>query len=70
MKIEIYTSEKEDSVTALPFPVTETDRLTLLEDDSVLIKTIEGEDWNDCMTKYHEFMGWEPYKPFNYNSLG
>ena len=37
---------------------------TLLEDDSVLIKTIEGEDWNDCMTKYHEFMGWEPYKPF------
>ena len=24
---------------------------------------IEGKDWNDIMTKYHEHMGFEPYKP-------
>ncbi len=36
----------------------------MLEKDALLIKKIEGEDWNDCMTKYHEFMHWEPYKPF------
>lgn len=24
---------------------------------------IEGNDWEDCMTKYHEHMGWETYKP-------
>lgn len=24
---------------------------------------IEGTDWNDCMRKYYEHMGWEPYKP-------
>ena len=25
--------------------------------------TIEGETWEDVMTKYHEHMGWEPYVP-------
>lgn len=24
---------------------------------------IEGESWEDCMRKYHEHMGWEPYRP-------
>ncbi len=24
---------------------------------------IEGQDWTDIMTKYHEHMGWEPYEP-------
>lgn len=26
--------------------------------------TIEGETWEDVMTKYHEHMGWEPYIPY------
>jgi hypothetical protein len=26
--------------------------------------TIEGEDWNEVMTKYHEHMGFEPYIPW------
>lgn len=24
---------------------------------------IEGKDFRDCMTKYHQHMGWEPYVP-------
>lgn len=59
MIIEIYTSEKCDSITAVVEGDTE-----MLEDDAVLIRRIEGADWNDCMTKHHELMGWEPYKPF------
>lgn len=59
MIIEIYTSEKWDSITAVVEGDTE-----MLEDDAVLIRRIEGVDWNDCMTKHHELMGWEPYKPF------
>ena len=59
MKIEIYTSEKWESITAVVEGDTE-----MLEDDAVLLKKIEGADWNDCMSKYHEFMDWEPYKPF------
>ena len=26
---------------------------------------IEGETWEECMTKYHEHMGWEPYVPMD-----
>ena len=59
MTIEIYTSKKWNSITA----VVEGDK-EMLEDDAVLIKKIKGADWNDCMTKHHEFMNWEPYKPF------
>ena len=36
----------------------------MLEEDAVLIRTIEGEDWNDCMRQHHELMCWEPYKPW------
>ena len=25
---------------------------------------IYGKNWNDCMRKMHEYMGWEPYNPF------
>ena len=62
MKVEVYKSDEWDSVTAIA--VGDTDNLNLLEDDAVLIKTIDGNDWNDCMNQYHDFMGWEPYKPF------
>lgn len=34
-----------------------------LESDAILILTIAGKDWTDCMTKYHKEMGWEPYIP-------
>lgn len=33
--------------------------------EPVLIGEIEAYDWNEAMTKYHEFMGWEPYQPMD-----
>jgi hypothetical protein len=29
----------------------------------VLIRTFEATDWNDAMRQYHEWQGWEPYRP-------
>ena len=59
MTIDIYKSKEWESITAVLEGETE-----MLEKDVVLIKKIKGTDWTDCMTKYHEFMNWEPYKPF------
>jgi hypothetical protein len=59
MIIEVYKSEEWKSITALVQGDT-----NMLEKDAVLIRTIEGTDWNDCMRQHHEQMGWEPYKPW------
>lgn len=60
IKVEIY--EDNDSITAVvdddPYKV------QMIGCNSKLIRTIEGEDWDDCMKKHHEIMGWEPYVPF------
>lgn len=31
--------------------------------DWELLHTVEAPDWNSAMTKHHELMGFEPYKP-------
>ena len=59
MIIEVYKSEEWDSITAVVQGDT-----NMLEKDAVLIRTIEGKDWNDGMRQHHEQMGWEPYKPW------
>jgi hypothetical protein len=28
-----------------------------------LVKVFEATSWNDAMRQYHEWQGWEPYKP-------
>ncbi len=28
-----------------------------------LLKVFEAANWNDAMRQYHEWQGWEPYKP-------
>ena len=28
-----------------------------------LLKRFEAKSWNDAMRQYHEWHGWEPYKP-------
>ena len=28
-----------------------------------LIWSVDADSYNDAMTRYHEFMDWEPYKP-------
>lgn len=60
MVIEVW--EDEDGVSA--FTEGDTQKDFLLGENPKLLRTIEGEDWNDCMRKHHELMGWEPYKLF------
>lgn len=59
MIVEVYESKEWESITAVA-----KGECGMLEEDAVLIRTIEGEDWNDCMRQHHELMGWEPYKPW------
>ena len=59
MIVEVYTSEEWESISAVV-----KGEYDLLEKDAVLLRTIEGEDWKDCMRQHHELMGWEPYKPW------
>lgn len=59
MIVEVYTSEEWESISAVV-----KGEYDLLEKDAVLLRAIEGEDWNDCMRQHHELMGWEPYKPW------
>lgn len=59
MIVEVYTSEEWESISAVV-----KGEYDLLEKDAVLLRTIEGKDWNDCMRQHHELMGWEPYKPW------
>jgi hypothetical protein len=60
MIVEIYESKIENTITV----ICDESQKCLLESDSVLIRTIEGKDWDDCMRQHHELMGWEPYVPF------
>ena len=59
MTVEVYTSEEWESISAVVKGEYEH-----LEKDAVLLRTIEGEDWNDCMRQHHELMCWEPYNPW------
>ncbi len=59
MIVDVYSSELEDSITC----VIQNDK-RILAKDSILLRTIEGVDWDDCMIKHYELMNWKPYKPF------
>jgi len=61
MVIEVYSCE-DDSITALMRE--DPNKKALIGDNAVLIRTIEGDDWEDCMRQHYELMEWEPYKPF------
>lgn len=60
--ITVEVWEDEDGITV--FTEGDPQKDWLLGENPKLIRTIEGEDWTDCMIKHHELMGWEPYKPF------
>jgi hypothetical protein len=36
---------------------------SMLETGARVIWSVEAESYNEAMTKYHQFMKWEPYKP-------
>jgi len=60
MIIEIWEDNIQNEITVIERG---NSNKNLLGVAATLIRTIEGEDWNDCMKKHHELMGWEPYKP-------
>ena len=60
MTIDVYYSKYANSYSVVE---PQSKNITLLEFDAKRITAIIGEDWNDCMKQYHEYMGWEPYKP-------
>ena len=62
MKVGIYTSDFEDSITAVVVGDVDDGKLPK---DAVFVREIEGENWEDCMRQHHELMGWEPYVPFS-----
>lgn len=68
MTIEVYISEQEDGDVLLvvekdkPVQPNSYDPLKDMTNPK-LLTTIEGDDWNHCMTQHHTFMGWEPFKP-------
>jgi hypothetical protein len=69
MIVKVYESKIDNSTTVvcnLPDePLVLKYQKLLLESDAVLIRTIEGEDWNDCMRQHYKLMGWKDYVPFD-----
>lgn len=47
------------------FPVCNRQARTMVETGSVLVWTVDAPDWVTAMRRYHEYQGWEPYKPMD-----
>lgn len=60
MKAYVFESESENSITL----IFKNEDSGNIPKDSILLRTIVGIDYDDIMTKHHELMNWEPYKPF------
>jgi hypothetical protein len=62
MIVEVYESKADKSITVICKGDT-----FLLEDDAVLVRTIVGRDWDDCMVQHYSAMNWEPYITIDFN---
>ncbi len=62
MKYEGY--EDAEGTAMIPSSHTPEQRGVVLVPPFKLIFECEAETWTEAMTKWHEFNGWEPYKPF------
>lgn len=62
MFVEVYESKTDNSI-AVILKGAEPGKGGL-DSNYKLLREIEGIDWEDCMKKHHELMGWEPYVPF------
>lgn len=63
-KYALYKSEEESSYS---FLLHEEVNSVPLPTDAELIWTVEASSWEIASLKKHEYLGWEPYKPF-YNN--
>lgn len=69
MIIEIWADDFGETDTPCSYLITTEDNLSsklTLCPDARLIHKYEVINWNDAMTKAHELLGWEPYKPVEY----
>jgi len=64
MKNKITVEVWEDSKSTTVVLQDDLNKKHLMDSDAIMIRTITGCDWNDCMKQHHKLMGWEPYKPF------
>jgi hypothetical protein len=47
------------------FPVVNRSARTLVEDGATVVWTVEAASWVEAMSRYHEWRGWEPYRPMD-----
>lgn len=60
MILRVYSSDIGNCITAIEKGG---ESSAMLEEDAVLLREINGLDYNDCMRQHYELMGWEPYIP-------
>ena len=67
MTIEHWETEHSTFCTVKGVPESERVRQMSELDEGPATKCceIEGETWDECMTKYHEHMEWKPYVPMS-----
>jgi len=63
-KYELWYSASDNSYTMFPAGYKGS---AILEGDAVLQETFEAPTWEDARRQQHEFLGWEPYVPFDYD---
>ena len=64
MKYEVWRHEGR-AICLSFFPVDENydAHRQSLAPNAELLWAVEADTWDEAMSRYHEFMGWEPYKP-------
>ena len=68
MIFELWKSEDGSEYTFLPhWSIVKCPQLKKDSDDKdqIMIWSVEADTWDEACTKYHEYMGWEPYIPFD-----
>ena len=60
-KYVLYQSESQNNYTLIEEG--DTNNFDLLENDAILIWSVEAASWEGASSMQHEYLGWEPYKP-------
>ena len=47
------------------FPVVNHSARALVEDGATVVWTVEAANWVEAMVSYHQWRGWEPYRPMD-----
>ena len=61
MRYEIWQNDTSSTL----FQENHPQRNLLIEPGAQCVGTVEADSWDEAMTKYHQFMEWEPYVPMD-----